>query len=63
METVGEQLEGGKFLLADFDPFRLVARAELASNPKAGSRCCRGDQDDDDFRTYERFVAPVLRNK
>ena len=63
MEAVGEQLDGGKFPLADLNPFRVLARVELALNAKTGSGGGGGDQVDDDFVTHERFAAPVLRDE
>jgi hypothetical protein len=63
VEVVGEQLDGGKFLLADLDPFRVLARVELVLNAKAGSGGGGGDQVDDDFVTHERFAAPVVRDE
>ena len=63
MEGVGEQLDGDKFLLADLDPFRVLARVELALNAEPGSRCGGGDQVHDDFMTHKRFAAPVLSDE
>jgi hypothetical protein len=34
VEAVGEQLDGGKFLLADLDPFRVLARPRRCAAPE-----------------------------
>ena len=60
MEAIGEQLDDGKFLLADLDSFRVLAGVQLALNTKTGFRRGGGDQVDNDFMTHERFAAPVL---
>ena len=56
-------MDGGKLLCAHLDPFRVLARVELALNAKTGSGGGGGDQVDDDFVTHERFAAPVLRDE
>ena len=57
------QLNGGEFLLADLDTFRVLARVQLALNAKAGSGGGGSDQVDDDFMAHQRFAAPVLRDE
>ena len=63
VERIGAELDGGEFLLSNFDAFRILSRIQLTLHAKAGFGCGRGNQVDDDFMTDQRLATPVLRDE
>jgi hypothetical protein len=60
VEVVAVQVDGGQFLVGDFDALGIVALVELGvdAQPGVGRRC--GDRVDDDLVADQWPAAPVL---
>jgi hypothetical protein len=59
MEVMADDVDGGEFVVEDFDRSGVRRRIEFATDLEASLRRRRGDQLDDHLMADERLAAPV----